>query len=115
MIWEIKFDPNCNRTNYVKINMFGLQITTNALTSQDSAKNLEPVKGNGRVPDVIVWQVHMVIDAVKFYWWLVKVTLVVDLRFCPKILGQWWGPTKAFRCCMNADRVGIVLAGSGYS
>ena len=22
-----------------------------------------------------------------FYWWLVRVTLVVDLLFCPKILG----------------------------
>ena len=33
--------------------------------------------------------------------------------FCPKILGLWWGPTKAFCCSVNADGVGIVLAGGG--
>ena len=31
--------------------------------------------------------------------------------FCPKILGPWWGPTKTFCGYVNADGLGIVLAG----
>ena len=31
--------------------------------------------------------------------------------FLPKILGPWWGPTKAFCSSVNADEVGIVIAG----
>ena len=33
--------------------------------------------------------------------------------FCPKILGQWWGPMKAFCGYVNADVVGIVVVGGG--
>ena len=39
---------------------------------------------------------------------------MVDLRFLPQELGPWWGPTKAFFCySVNADGVGIILAGGG--
>ena len=47
------------------------------------------------------------------YWWLVRVTLVVDWRFLPQNLGPWWGHTKAYGGYVNADGVGIVLEGSG--
>ena len=33
--------------------------------------------------------------------------------FCPIIFGPWWRPTKAFCDYVNADGVGIVLAGGG--
>ena len=38
---------------------------------------------------------------------------MVDGRFCSKILGPWWGPTMTFCSYVNADGVGIVLAGGG--
>ena len=33
--------------------------------------------------------------------------------FCPKILGSWWGPMKAFCHSMNVDGVVILLGGGG--
>ena len=39
--------------------------------------------------------------------------LVVDWRFCPKILDRWWGPTKAICRSVNVDGMGMVLAGGG--
>ena len=38
---------------------------------------------------------------------------MVDWLFFPKFLGLWWGPMKAFCSSVNADGVGIVLAGDG--
>ena len=42
-----------------------------------------------------------------------RVTLVVDWWFLPKILGLWWGPTKAIYRSVNRDRVIILFAGGG--
>ena len=42
-----------------------------------------------------------------------RVTLVVDRWFLPKILGPWWGPTKAIYRSVNTDRVIILFAGGG--
>ena len=42
-----------------------------------------------------------------------RVTLVVDWWFLPKILGPWWGPTKAIYRSVNTDRVIILFAGGG--
>ena len=45
-------------------------------------------------------------------WWLVRVTLVVDWLFavfCSKILGPWWGPTKAFCGYVNGHWVGLYF------
>ena len=42
-----------------------------------------------------------------------RVTLVVDWWFLPKILGPWWGPTKAIYRSVNKDRVIILFAGGG--
>ena len=42
-----------------------------------------------------------------------RVTLVVDWWFLPKMLGSWWGPTKAIYRSVNADRVIILFAGGG--
>ena len=52
---------------------------------------------------------YIVVD----YWWLVRVTLVVDWQFLPQILDRWWGPMKAICCSVNVDGVGMVLAGAG--
>ena len=41
---------------------------TNAPTNPDTAKILDPVRGNGQPPDVTVWQVSMVTDVVKWYF-----------------------------------------------
>ena len=49
------------------------------------------------------------------HWWLGRVTFVVDWQFLPQNFGPWWGPTKAFCSCVNADGVGIVLAGGGHT
>ena len=50
-------------------------------------------------------------------YWIIggsfRVTLVVDWWFLPKILGRWWGPTKAIYRSVNADRVIILFAGGG--
>ena len=40
-------------------------------------------------------------------------TLVDNGHFCPKILGQCWGPMKAFCGYVNADWVGTVLPCGG--
>ena len=37
---------------------------------------------------------------------------MVGLIFLPKILGPWWGPTKAVSYSVNTDRVGILIGGS---
>ena len=42
-----------------------------------------------------------------------RVTLVVDWWFLPKILGLWWGPTKAIYRSVNTDRAIILFAGGG--
>ena len=42
-----------------------------------------------------------------------RVTLVVDWWFLPKILGPWWGPTKAIYRSVNTDRIIILFAGGG--
>ena len=47
-------------------------------------------------------------NGLRPHWWLVRVTC-----FCPKILGPWWGPTKAFCGCVNGHWVGTVLPGGG--
>ena len=31
--------------------------------------------------------------------------------FCPKILGPWWGPTKAFYSSVTVDGMVVVPAG----
>ena len=61
---------------------------------------------------------HHVICSFLHYWHhmiggSLRVTLVVDWWFLPKILGPWWGPTKAIYCSVNADRVIILFAGGG--
>ena len=33
--------------------------------------------------------------------------------FCPKILGLWWGPTKAFCGSVNVHWVVVLLLGGG--
>ena len=38
---------------------------------------------------------------------------MVDWWFLPKILGPWWGPTKAIYRSVNTDRVIILFAGGG--
>ena len=44
---------------------------------------------------------------------LVRVTGVLDLLFCPKILGRWWEPTKVFFCSVNVHRMVALFAGGG--
>ena len=42
-----------------------------------------------------------------------RVTLVVDWWFLPKILGMWWGPTKAICHSVRLYAVIILLGGGG--
>ena len=55
---------------------------------------------------------HDMLKFTLYYWWLVRVTLVVDWRFA-KILDRWWGPMKAICHSVKVDGVGMVLAGGG--
>ena len=47
------------------------------------------------------------------YWWLVRVTLLVDWLFLPQNFGQWWGPTKAFCGSVNVHWVMVLFSGGG--
>ena len=52
------------------------------------------------------------VDFVEF-WWLVRVTLVVDWLFLPQNFWPWWGPTKAFCGSVNVHWVVVLFSGDG--
>ena len=63
----------------------------------------------------ISYSVNLFLNLVfEFYWWLIRVTLVVGLAFFgQKIFGPWWGPMNAFYCSVIVHGVVALFVGGG--